>query len=124
MGKQAPPAFSPKLEPKGVTGDLVVVSTLTAETSLRMDVAKLSAFLRNVLRSLSTLFKDYVTYLAMINCTRGPKGIRFPSKTECRSVVDIHSREFQGLKKLLSLSLLSCEVEAGGSVDPVPKQQK
>lgn len=86
-----------------MTGDLAVGSTLTAKTSLRMDVvAKLSAFLRKVLRSLSALFKDYVTYLAMINCTKGTKGIRFPAKTECRSVVDIHSSELHGLKKLLS----------------------
>lgn len=90
-----------------MTGDLAVGSTLTAETSLRMDVAKLSTFLCKVLRSLSALFKDYVTYLAMINCTKGTKGIRFPAKTECRSVVDIHSSELHGLKKLLSLSLQS-----------------
>lgn len=85
-----------------MTGDLAVGSTLTAETSLRMDVAKLSTFLCKVLRSLSALFKDYVTYLAMINCTKGTKGIRFPAKTECHSVVDIHSSELHGLKKLLS----------------------
>ena len=85
-----------------MTGDLAVDSTLTAKTSLRMDVAKLSAFLRKVLRSLSALFKDYVTYLAMINCTKGTKGIRFPAKTECRSECCIHSSELHGLKKLLS----------------------